>query len=75
MMALSYASMLEVQYPGIERIYGDGNYMYIRYEDMMQHTLREGILERLVSFLGLTSSAERIKCAFYLSDSPKVSGS
>ena len=73
MMALSYASMLEVQYPGIEQYYSETEYMYIRYEDLLNTELREVILARLVPFLGLSSSAERIKCAFRLSDSPKVS--
>jgi len=72
-MSHQYASMIERQYPGIERMYPENEYMYIRYEDMLQVDLREGILSRLVSFLGLTSTPERIKCAFHLSDSSSVS--
>lgn len=68
-----YKGMLQSEYPGIERMYGKGNYMYVRYEDLLQAELREGILTKLIAFLGLTSSPERIKCAFSLSDSPRVS--
>lgn len=71
-MSNQYASMIENHYPAVERMYGDGNYMYIRYEDMLQKDLREGILAKLVSFLDLTSSPERIKCAFSLSDTSGV---
>lgn len=73
MLAHHYASMIENHYPAIERMYQKDEFMYVRYEDMLQTDLREGILTKLVSFLGLTSSPERVKCAFSLSDSPRVS--
>ena len=46
--------------------------LYLRYEDLVNSKRRFKVLQQTASFLNLTTSDDRLKCAFSLADDPVV---
>ena len=67
-LAKDYAVMGKTHYSELEKRFSIHDYMYIRYEDLVNESMRYDELRRVTLFLNYTSSDERLYCAFILAD-------
>lgn len=67
-LAKDYAVMGKTHYSELEKRFSIHDYMYIRYEDLVNESMRYDELRRVTLFLNYTSSDERLHCAFILAD-------
>lgn len=64
--------MWKQQYMGIEKKFNKNDILYIKYEDLKQKSTRVATLEKVVNFLGISASLEKLECAFILAESTKA---
>ena len=68
----AYHATFTRDYAGIEKVYGAGNTLYVRYESLKDKSTRVEALGEVAAFLKRPASKERLHCAFVLSENEKV---
>ena len=71
-LAFAYENMWKESYdPFIEKV-GPDKYVIVKYEDLMSSATQMESLAKIMKVLKYEYTMERLKCAFYLSNHPKV---
>jgi hypothetical protein len=70
-LAMLYNDMWSNSYDPFIRKYPNG-YIVIKYEDLLNKEIQNVWLGRLLDFMGYEWTTERLECAFYLANHPKV---
>lgn len=67
-----FNTMWEEHYAGIEKAYPSKDYIYIRYEDLKNKSTRIDTLQKIVTFLHLSTPRLQLECAFVSAESKKA---
>lgn len=67
-LTYQYLAMWEQDYANVKRLCKPQDYMFIRYEDLRNSSLRLSELKKLTDFIHIPVTEDRLRCAFSLSE-------